>query len=116
MGDNIGSEQWLEAKKKRDDAKKFAEELDRFNKLKLKSKNERQIKHTVSAGNEAAAAGEAKVNAKTDTSVSDFGRNSNFSFASGAFSNNLRGRAKTIKEKQMEYALTSVPKPKQRKE
>ena len=30
---------------------------------------------------------------------SEFGRNSNFSFASGVFNNNLKGRAKTIKDK-----------------
>ena len=51
-----------------------------------------------------------------ETSQSEFGRNSNFSFASGAFSNNLKGRVKTIKEKQAEYVATSVPKPKQRKQ
>ena len=36
-------------------------------------------------------------------SQSDFGRNSNFSFASAAFANNLKNRVKTIKDKQNEY-------------
>lgn len=31
---------------------------------------------------------------------SDFGRNSNYSFTSNPLSNNLRGKVKTIKEKQ----------------
>ena len=48
-------------------------------------------------------------------SVSDFGRNSNFSFGSKAFTNNLKNKARSIKDKQMEYALSNVPKPKQRK-
>ena len=34
-----------------------------------------------------------------DGTRSDFGRQSNFSFASAAFSNNLLGKAKSIKEK-----------------
>ena len=51
-----------------------------------------------------------------DLSASEFARNSSFSFASGAFSNNLKGKAKSIREKQFEYAMVNVPKPKQRKQ
>ena len=49
------------------------------------------------------------------TQVSGLGerRNSHNSF--GAFSNDLRNKAMTIKERQMEYAQQNVPKPKQRK-
>ena len=50
-----------------------------------------------------------------DLTGSEFARNSSFSFASGAFSNNLKGKAKSIRDKQMEYAIENVPKPKQRK-
>ena len=50
-----------------------------------------------------------------DVSKSEFGRNSNFSFASGAFANNLKNRVKGIKDKHNEYVMTSVPVPKQRK-
>ena len=46
----------------------------------------------------------------------DFGRNSNFSFISNSLSNNLKDKAKTIKERQQEYVLENVPKPKQRKQ
>ena len=51
-----------------------------------------------------------------DGTRSDFGRQSNFSFASSVFTNGLKGRVKSIKEKQTEYALCNVPKPKQRKQ
>lgn len=37
---------------------------------------------------------------------------SNYSFGSAAFSNNLKARVKTVREKQAEYAV-HVPKPKQ---
>jgi len=33
LGDNIGSEKWLEAKNKKEAAKKYAEELIKFNKM-----------------------------------------------------------------------------------
>ena len=47
--------------------------------------------------------------------IDELGRNSNFSFKSSNFANNLKNKAKSIKDKQMEYAITSVPKPKTRK-
>lgn len=53
---------------------------------------------------------------KGESKNGDFGRNSNFSFSTNAFSNNLKGKVKTIKEKQEEYVLENVPKPRQRKQ
>ena len=50
-----------------------------------------------------------------NVSQSEYGKNTNFSFASGAFANNLKNRVRSIKDKQNEYVMTSVPVPKQRK-
>lgn len=41
LGDNIGSDKWLEAKKKKDDAKKYAKELTQFNQMKQQQKEAR---------------------------------------------------------------------------
>mmetsp|Transcript_24637 Transcript_24637/g.32972 ORF Transcript_24637/g.32972 Transcript_24637/m.32972 type:complete len:165 (+) Transcript_24637:459-953(+) len=113
LGDNIGSEKWLTAQKKREHVKKYADELKRFNKMVKDRKDAKKSRISEPVGGGASDIGPL---AEGEVSKSDFARDSNFSFASGAFSNNLKGKAKSIRDKQMEYAQVNVPKPKPRKQ
>ena len=111
LGDNIGSADWLEAKKKQDEAKKYSQQLNKFNKMKQQRKETRQNREL--ADTVSAELPSSKLNADFE---SDFGRNSGMSFASAAFTSNSKGKTKSIKEKQLEYAQVNVPKPRQRKQ
>ena len=114
MGDNIGSEKWTEANKKREQVKKYAAELKRFNKMVRDKKESRKSKISEPVGSTNDLDGIDPL-PEGEITNSEFARGSQFSFASGAFSNNLKNKVKTIKEKQMEYAALNVPKPKARK-
>ena len=102
LGDNIGSEQWLEAKNKKETAKKYAQDLVNFNKMIQKRKQAKKLEISDSISvNEKAVLSKNNMLSQSDFGIDkvDFDKNSNLSFASGAFSNNLKEKVKTIKEK-----------------
>ena len=94
LGDNIGSDQWCEAKKKAEAAKDYAKQQQKFNKMSLQLKLEKQ--GSAGSSDRDGISVNGKVSAMGNKFHND-AQSSKYSFVSNF--NQLKSKAQTLKDR-----------------